>query len=269
MMRVLTLNLWGLGGVWPKRRAVLVDGLRRLQPDLVAFQETIVRPGYDQVAELLGADYHIAHQSLGLVAASEKGFHGASIASRWPLLNVREVDLHVTPRTADFPCTALMADVRTPVGDVLFVNHLPSWQLEFEYERELQAVATACAIEAALAEHPQHVVVAGDMDADPTASSIRFWTGRHSLSGMSLCDRDAWESRSPGDPGLTYTPDNPLMVGPDWPFRRIDYILVRCGAHRGATLEIAACQLVFAEPVSGVWASDHFGVMADLALPSK
>jgi endonuclease/exonuclease/phosphatase family metal-dependent hydrolase len=248
---------------------VLIDGLRHLQPDLVAFQETIVRPGYDQVVELLGGDYHVAHQSQGLVAASEKGFHGVSIASRWPLVNVREVDLHVTERTADFPCTALMADVRTPVGDLLFVNHLPSWQLAFEYERELQAVATAGAIEAALAERQRHVVVAGDMDADPTATSIRFWTGRHSLSDMSVCYRDAWESRHPGDPGPTYTPDNPLMVGPDWPFRRIDYILIRCGAHRGTTLEIAACQRVFSEPVNGVWASDHFGVMADLALPSK
>src|ERR671923_2533735 len=115
-MRVLTLNLWGLGGVWPNRRAVLIDGLRRLQPDLVAFQETIVRTGYDQVAELLGPDYHVTHQSIGLVAAGEKGFHGASIASRFALDNVHQVDLRLTPRTIDFPCTTLMADVKTPIG---------------------------------------------------------------------------------------------------------------------------------------------------------
>ena len=58
------------------------------------------------------------------------------------------------------------------------------------------------------------------------------------------------------------------MIGRDWPFRRIDYIFVRCGEHEGPTLEIRACELIFDEPVGGVWASDHFGVCADLELPA-
>ena len=36
-VRVATLNLWGRRGVWEGRRSVLVDGFRKLQPDLVAF----------------------------------------------------------------------------------------------------------------------------------------------------------------------------------------------------------------------------------------
>jgi hypothetical protein len=39
---------------------------------------------------------------------------------------------------------------------------------------------------------------------------------------------------------------------------------VRCGDH-GPSLEVAACALAFDEPVGGVWASDHFAVVADLA----
>ena len=46
--------------------------------------------------------------------------------------------------------------------------------------------------------------------------------------------------------------------------RRIDYIFVRCDEH-GPTLPIAACSLAFDEPRNGVWASDHFGLVADLA----
>ena len=49
--------------------------------------------------------------------------------------------------------------------------------------------------------------------------------------------------------------------------RRIDYVLVRCGIH-GPTLDVARCELAFDEPVGGVWASDHLGVVADLELPS-
>jgi endonuclease/exonuclease/phosphatase family metal-dependent hydrolase len=267
-VRVLTLNLWGQSGDWSARRQILVAGLRALQPDLVAFQETIVMDAYDQVADLLGTDYNIAHQSQGLVPVEPAGFHGASIASRWPIRQVREVDLHLTPRTSDFPCTTMMADLDTPNGAVLFVNHLPSWQLDFEHERELQAVAAARAIEDLLGERSRHVIVVGDFDADPNASSVRFWTGRQSLDGMSVCYRDAWESKNPSAAGHSYTPENHQMGGPDWPFRRIDYILVRSETHRGSGLDIVTCRQVFKEPFNGIWASDHFGLVADLEHPT-
>jgi hypothetical protein len=40
-MRVLTLNLNQRFGKWTDRRSVLIDGIRSLQPDLVAFHESI------------------------------------------------------------------------------------------------------------------------------------------------------------------------------------------------------------------------------------
>lgn len=36
------------------------DGFRRIQPDLVAFQEAVVRDGYDQVMDILGTGHHVA-----------------------------------------------------------------------------------------------------------------------------------------------------------------------------------------------------------------
>lgn len=39
-VRVLTLNLWGCRGDWPRRRRVLIAGLRELRPDLLT-----MRPG--------------------------------------------------------------------------------------------------------------------------------------------------------------------------------------------------------------------------------
>jgi endonuclease/exonuclease/phosphatase family metal-dependent hydrolase len=48
--------------------------------------------------------------------------------------------------------------------------------------------------------------------------------------------------------------------------RRIDYVLVRGGIH-GPSLRVADCRRVFDQPVDGVWASDHFGVVADLEAP--
>ncbi len=272
-VRVLTLNLWQKFGAWADRRSVLIDGIRALAPDLLAFHESIKTDGYDQVTDLLGPEFNIAHSK-----GRDANGMGISIASRWPLGEVLEVDLNVTPRTVGFPCTTLVVEVIAPdpVGQLLFVNHFPNWQLNFEHEREMQAVAAARFVEERIGQSNKQVVMAGDLDADPQAASVRFWSGRQSLADMSVCYRDAWESTHPEDPGHTFTPRNPLVrdgvvkgMRPfrDWPFRRIDYIFVRFGAHGGLALDIAACARIFDEPIDGVFASDHFGLVADLAKP--
>ncbi len=274
-VRVATLNLWGRRGAWDERRRALVEGFRELAPDLVAFQEAVVNEGCDQLTDILGPEYHVAHQKdreTHRQDGTENG-QGVSIASRWPLGAVREVDLDVTPRTGDFAHTTLLAEVFVPepVGPLLFVNHLPSWQLTFEHERELQTGAAARFVEWLLRRRSMHVVLAGDLDATPDSASVRFWRGLQSLGGTSVCYRDAWEATHAGEPGHTFTAANPLVTAEneDWALelgRRIDYVMVRCNAH-GPTLDISACARIFDEPVDGVWASDHFGVVADLTVP--
>jgi endonuclease/exonuclease/phosphatase family metal-dependent hydrolase len=127
------------------------------------------------------------------------------------------------------------------------------------------------AVEAIVSDRPMHAVLAGDLDALPEASSIRFLRGLQSLGGLSVCYRDAWASTHPDDPGHTFTVRNPLLrqeTGVRQEVsRRIDYIFVRCD-ECGPTLEIGSCALAFAEPVGGVWASDHLGVLADLRVPA-
>jgi endonuclease/exonuclease/phosphatase family metal-dependent hydrolase len=113
--------------------------------------------------------------------------------------------------------------------------------------------------------------LAGDLDAAPDAASMRFLSGKQSLDGMSICYRNAWESVHPDEGGHTFSKRNALMseANWDWPFQRIDHIFVRCGKHSRPTLHIAACEVAMDEPVDGVWASDHFAVVADLALPEQ
>ena len=137
----------------------------------------------------------------------------------------------------------------------------------FEYERELQAVAASRFVEDLLGKREvSHVVLAGDLNAAPDSASVRFWRGLQSLDAMSVSYRDAWESVHPLDPGHTFTPHNPLVAGGEWALevgRRIDYVMLRC-ADQGPTLDVSACERIFDKPVEGVWASDHFGVVAIL-----
>jgi endonuclease/exonuclease/phosphatase family metal-dependent hydrolase len=256
VIRVATLNLWMRSGDWPARRAVLRDGFAALAPDVIGLQEV----DRDSAAEILGPEYEIRYQATGLLGDG----NCAAVASRHPVTGWHEVDLQLTPRTADFPATTLIAEIDGP-EPLLFVNHLPSWKPQLEHERELQTVAAVRRVEELAGT--RHVVLAGDLDATPDAASIRFLRGLQSLGGTSAYYHDAWETAHPGDPGHTFTRRNPLMeehsdvrVEVD---RRIDYIFVRCD-ERGPTLAVRRCDQIFAEPVGGVWASDHFGLVADL-----
>ena len=116
-VRVATLNLWGRHGNWDERRSVLVDGLLKLQADIIAFQEVVLTEGYDQVADLLGASYHVIHQ-----AGRDAEGTGLSIASRWEVREVWEETLHVSPRGD--PGGIAVAEILAPdpLG-TLFVAH--------------------------------------------------------------------------------------------------------------------------------------------------
>jgi endonuclease/exonuclease/phosphatase family metal-dependent hydrolase len=252
VIRVATQNIWRFHGDWPNRRTVLADGLHELQPDLVAFQESMLTHDYDQARDLLGPDFQLAH--LG-----RRGLDGGgvTIASRWPIANVWELDFE-----------ALAADIEAPFGRVLFVNFCPRYELDNEVTREREAVAVARLVEEL--HDGRHVILAGDLNARPESAGLRFLRGLQSLDGMSVCYRDAWEAAHPGEPGHTFTPENPTMPAGEkgyWllePGRRIDYVLVRCSGH-GPTLDIRSCERLFDRPVDGTWASDHFGVVAELA----
>lgn len=270
-MRVLTYNLLGRLGDWPARRAVMRTGLREFAPDVAVLQETVVTDDYDQVADLFGDGFHVVHQS----GRTDDGV-GASVASRWPVRVVRQELLHVTRRVdADEPWIGSVALYRIDVpacGDVLLAHVKPSWQFRLTHERELQAVAAATMIEDEVAaDPPDHVIVAGDFDSTPDSSTVRFWTGRQSLGGTSVAYRDAWEHVRGSAPGITFAPDNPLRaegqirheIG-----RRIDYILVRYD-HWGPTLSVDSCDRFLDTAVDGVWASDHYGVTAELSLDPR
>src|SRR4051812_36204730 len=89
-LRVATLNLWGLRGVWDKRRSVLIKGFEALRPDLIAFQEAIKDDQCDMLRDLLGPEYHVVYQT-----GQEDNGQRAAVASRWPLEEVREVEQQV------------------------------------------------------------------------------------------------------------------------------------------------------------------------------
>ena len=255
-LRVLTYNVLSPAHAdWPARRKVITAGIADLDPDVLLLQE---------VTEDLVDRPHAWHSQ-----RSADGV-GAALYSRWPITAVHEQDLRVTPR-ADLPWSAVVvAEIDAPFGTLLVAHHKPTWHVGYALERELQAVAAARFIEKHAFERDVHVILAGDFDDTPDSASVRFFTGHQSLQQTSVAYRDAWAAVHPTEAGLTFSAANPLVRAGEMALelgRRIDYVMVRCGIH-GPTLDVAGCRLAFDEPVDGVWASDHFGVMADLRVPA-
>lgn len=263
-LRVVTFNLLTIADAsGPTRHDVVRRTLPLLRADVVALQEVTRGPDLDQAADLLGPDFTVAD-----LPGRAAGGSGECLASRWPVGEIHPLDTAVGPARATAVAVKVLAP--EPYGPVVVVHHRGAYQLPWEHVRERQALATARFTEALLAGRDDvPVVLLGDLNAAPDAASIRFLTGRQSLDGTSVCYQDAWTAVHGDDPGHTFTPDNPLVRAGEMPLergRRIDYILVRSGPH-GPMLDVADCRLIFTEPVGGVWASDHFGVLADLRPP--
>ncbi|SDR93151.1 endonuclease/exonuclease/phosphatase family protein [Microlunatus soli] len=265
-MRIASLNTWGMRGDWQRRLPRMRAGFSALAADIVLLQETVLTEQVDQAREILGDGFQIAQQSdRERGRAGVPAGQGISTASRWPLGRIVEVDLHLTERTDDFACGCLITEILAPepIGRVWVAHHFPDYQLDHERERRLQAAAVGRELERLVTQAPGHVVVGGDLDADPAADSIRFWTGRHVIDDVSVCYRSVWEARhSDRPPAETYSPANPLQTtAVDWPFRTIDHVFVRCGEH-GPTMLVDGCMRIFDHGSDIV--SDHFGVLVDL-----
>jgi hypothetical protein len=83
---------------------------------------------------------------------------------------------------------------------------------------------------------------------------------------------DACEVGGDGSPGYTWSTDNPYVapfttawLGQPVHHRRIDYVLVGSPLRRRPSIVIRSCAVVLAEQGHDA-PSDHYGVVADLAL---
>ena len=262
-LRVATFNVYSPQNPdWERRVRLIRDALRDLDADVLALQEVPV-DRTDLLEDLVGPGFHFGHFS----RHSDDGV-GGTLVTRWPQRFVVELDLRISGRSRDtLPwCATYVVEVDTPVGTVVVAHHKPSWPLPFELEREQQAVLAARALEEHIGDRDVHAVVLGDFDATPDAASMQFWRGRRSLDDFSVCYQSAWELAHPDEPGRTFDRENPLVREGEVATavsRTIDHVLVRSDLH-GPTLHVADCRRLLEHPVEGVWASDHYGVVADL-----
>src|SRR5215469_8700621 len=271
-LRIMTQNIWATEGHWPARSARLSAAIRQARPDILALQEVTSSAEFDQFPALKLGLQHWTHQARHAAgAAPDIDKYGMAIASRFPFSVVGHLDLGCPPiaKEGHLGALAVAFDFGSSLGELLVVAAKPSWQPGYERIREDQAVRLAGFAEQHRRSMP--TVLLGDFDATPDSASIRFLTGRQSLLGESVHYVDAWEQQHPGEPGCTWTTDNPTAVpeirrlmGPSAHHRRLDYIFVAAyDLSRTVDCRIDRCEIVTGAEGQDP-PSDHYGVLAEL-----
>jgi endonuclease/exonuclease/phosphatase family metal-dependent hydrolase len=266
-MRIATLNLWGAHAPLERRLAAAAHGLRALELDALLVQE--VRAGSDvantadQLAALLGGDWRAAYVAAARGDAgafgpgSAAGEEGLAILAPGPIADVRAVRLPAGRQGAE----RLLLSAR--VGAIwAHTTHL-NWRLGDGLAREAQVVAAS---EAARACGDGVHVLGGDFNAAPDCDEIRFLLGRHTLAGRREVWQDAFARARPGERGDTFARRNPMTdelahLERD---RRIDYLFISPEQRGGRGRVVDARVILDAPDPDGVWASDHFGVLAEI-----
>ncbi len=268
VFRVMTLNTWfrpPLEGRMREMAAWLDD----VQPHVVCLQE--VRRAVsqatlaDELAELCSGTWNVAYEGH---PDTEGLLSGNAMISRWPFESTASHRLEgaearpkslLSTRTAgiDVFCVHLSSD---PAGAVL---------------RENQVVF----VDEAIASHrvessPLPPVLAGDFNAAPGSSAIRFLRGELGLGGRGTFYQDAWGVAGTG-PGVTWDHRNP-HTPPAYLFdARCDYVFVGApkvplGWSGGGNPDVApdgqvvAAYLACNTALTGTYASDHYAVVADI-----
>jgi endonuclease/exonuclease/phosphatase family metal-dependent hydrolase len=150
-----------------------------------------------------------------------------------------------------------------PPGPVSFtVTHL-NWKLHHGWVREQQVVALCDLVQRRQPKHGFPPILAGDLNAEPESSEIRYLRGLQSIGGWSVAYLDAWHVAGGPGPGITWSNANPWARAEREPDRRIDYIFAGLPRRDGLG-QVLACRVVCDDEVEGVWPSDHFGVYAEL-----
>jgi endonuclease/exonuclease/phosphatase family metal-dependent hydrolase len=270
-LSALTINVQNRQGD-PRRTELLNGQLRRLAPDLVAFQE-VVDPAHLE-ALIAGTGLHGTHQTdvLGYEPPYADRYGGTAVATRWPHRVVEAIDQSLPGDP--LPWYALALAVPVPdAGELLLIAPTSSVHLDAEAARERQALAIADLDERHRRTLP--TIIAGDFNATPDSAGIRFLSGLQTLDGRSVHYHDSWAVAGDG-PGHTWSVDNPLtaaeieiLVAQPNHRRRIDYVFVgTMHKHPDGRARILSAEVVLDRPVDGVWLSDHAGVLVELDVRS-
>lgn len=245
-LTVLSLNLWHDKTDWPKRRALIVAEIKRLQPDVIALQEVLQHEGLRNQAQDLADALGYQAQFVSVDAADAPRRYGNAILTRVP---VAASDMHKLVPLTDYR-TAAHALLRIDAqhrGINVYATHLHNDAGGGEIRRE-QIASLLGFIDTTAQGLP--TIIAGDFNSNADSPELRALATRYHDAYAQAHPRTARDIAAS-------TTLNPAYL----PAQRIDHVF-----YDPAAFELIQSRIVLNRSRDGVWASDHFGLLATLRL---
>jgi endonuclease/exonuclease/phosphatase family metal-dependent hydrolase len=263
---LITWNVWWrFGERWRERQVGIAATLAAQQPDIIGLQESWASRESSQ-PEVLAASLgmYSAFAGPSLPTEPESPDHvdvdlGIAVLSRWP---IRHSWVHALPTSREVAPVAIVTAIEHPRGTLYTVCTCLEYHAHLADDHLAQARELArLAADLGARGSDLPVIVLGDMNAGPDEPGIDALTGELV---------DAWElpidkPRTDVD-GVTLSSAVPFA-----PFeavkqldRRIDYVFIR-PLLVGEMPTVLRAQVV-TDTLDGLHPSDHYAVVADLAL---
>lgn len=234
-LKLATFNIWHNQGDWAARRPLLIEAVRREQPDVVTLQEVLEDaavglPNQAQtLADALGG-YSVLFSSTDAEGAPRR--YGNALLTRLPVV---QHDWKTLEPLDDYR-TAIRARVTFAGRNIDIVDTHLAWQDDAQAVRARQIAD----LMAWLPRDETPLIVMGDFNAAQEDAGLAALTGPRFFSALPR--------------NSVPTTLNPARGHPN---RIIDHIFVQ--ADRFAPVE---AHLIGDTPVNGEYPSDHFGVAA-------
>ena len=274
----MTWNVQGRIGDWTNRHAALRSGIAQVAPDVLTLQESWVEPdGTTQAARLgdeLGLHSVTAADLAGFDRYPEAPYWVVNaVLSRWPLTIERLCPLpdeHGEPTWRH----AVVTRVHRPDaegGPFIATGAHIEHGLEQSARRSVQLTAIMKHLAELLGDEAQRreslpAILAGDLNCTPESDEYRCATGLSAGPIPAFTLVDAWTAAGNTDSGHTWSARNPLVPRlAIHPHRRLDYVMVSTPRRPGAG-HVHRCFLAGDDAVDGVWATDHFAVVAEVEM---
>ncbi len=253
-LSLLTLNLWH-DNPPAERRSVQRENIEALAPDIIAFQEVLRGPDSCQATSLLeGLGYDVVFGDVVPFWKDTRLRYGNAVASRWPF---RSEHNHELPTGGEAERRAVVCtEIESPFGSCFVAcSHFHHREPAIRALQAADAIAAFSRFRRERGAGPAtpHFFL-GDLNASPG----------HELTPLFAPHFDDAFERVGAGPGLTWSKENPYAIVSEPPGVRIDYVF----AGRGTNIRFRRCEVVCNRPRGGVFASDHFGVYAEIELPA-
>lgn len=248
-LSIVTFNLYHDKADWPRRRALIVEELRALHPDVIVLQEVLqhetLRNQAEDLAEALG--YRAYFASVDPQGKARR--YGNAILTRHPVLASDWTPLR--PREDARTAAHVRIDVEErPLN--IYATH-PNYRDDAEGERMRRQQFGDLLEFIARTAGDAPSVVAGDFNAASDRPEIRAAMDADFDNAYDRLHPDAnRDPRAHATLNPHYFPDDP---------RRIDHVYLQ----RDALRPLEARIVLNREGAPGAWPSDHFGMYVRFA----